>query len=124
MFNSELFISRLDILLGEDNNNLTNLLQALGLSPSKGTAWRKGQSPKVEYVGIIADHYNVSIDWLVGRSDKREPAQLDEDGFEKKFNSLSLDLQQKFLDFLEVAKDNPESAERFLSFAVQEIQSS
>lgn len=53
---------------------------------------------------------------------KKEPTP--ESGLAEKLQRLSPELFEKFSQFLELAIENPESAERFLSFAVQALQSS
>ena len=45
---------------------------ALGIAESQYQNYERGTNlPGVEYLWKLADHFNVSIDYLVGRSDER-----------------------------------------------------
>lgn len=87
-----MFIDRIDLLLSEKHTNLTNLLMEIGLSTSKGTAWRKGSIPNGVQLVLLADYFNVSIDWLMGRTDTRETATTNGNGFV----SEEIDLIRRF----------------------------
>ena len=47
------------------------LSELLGLSKNCINKYEKGESvPSVQALITIADHFNVSLDWLIGTSDK------------------------------------------------------
>lgn len=51
--------------------NNQQLCKLINTNPNKIYDWKIGKSrPSAEDVYIIADHLNVSIDYLVGRTDK------------------------------------------------------
>ena len=63
-------------LRGLKPNNVT---KALGLSSATATKWKNGSDPKADALVKIADYLDVSVDYLLGRSDdpnkKRLPHQ-------------------------------------------------
>lgn len=71
MLNKEIFGSRLRLLRQQHNLSTQKLADALGLR-SKGaiTQFEKGvTSPSVDTLIALADFFDVSLDYLVGRSD-------------------------------------------------------
>ena len=52
-----------------DNNNvkLTPLIKLLGISPGAIGNWKDGSTPNGETLVKIADYFNVSVDYLLGR---------------------------------------------------------
>ncbi len=69
------FFDILEKLCKQHNTNITNVLKEIGLSGSKGTAWRKGSIPKGKILIEIAKYFNVSVDYLLGYSPepKKDP---------------------------------------------------
>lgn len=57
---------RVSILASNKNISLKKLARELGLSESAIYQWRTS-SPKVETVAKVADYFNVSTDYLLGR---------------------------------------------------------
>lgn len=53
-------------LRGLKPNNVT---KALGLSSATATKWKNGSDPKADALIKIADYLDVSVDYLLGRSD-------------------------------------------------------
>lgn len=100
----------------------TALAEKLGYSRPTGTSWCNGATPRKPALRKIAEHFNVTVEELL--AEKKKPAPTDGDGLEMKLSSLSPGLLEKLDRFLELAKADPETAERFLSFAVQELESS
>ena len=75
-----MFHKNLDDLCKCNNISITKLLQVLNLSTSKGTAWKNGSTPNGETVAKIADYFNVSTDYLLGRTDCPNMLVYDESG--------------------------------------------
>ena len=48
----------------------------LGLSSAAATHWKNGKQPTAEILNKIADYFNVSVDYLLGRTDKKIPSIL------------------------------------------------
>lgn len=68
-----MFIDVLEKLCQENKTTVTQVLKALGLSTSKGTAWRNGSIPNGEILEKLADYFGVSIDYLMGRTPYMRP---------------------------------------------------
>lgn len=47
------------------------MIKLLNVSSGTIAGWEKGATPSVEYLIILSDRFNVSIDWLLGRSNIR-----------------------------------------------------
>ena len=125
---------RLSELLEEQHLKQIDLIQkaepllaerGMKLSPSKLSQYVSDtHGPDSDMIELLAEVLHVDVAWLLGLTDKRMPAPANGDGLEMKLSSLSPGLLEKFDRFLELAKADPETAERFLSFAVQELESS
>lgn len=59
-----MFYDQLEDLCKKNNLTVTTLLKNLGLSTSKGTAWKGGSIPKYDTLKLIADYFNVSVSYL------------------------------------------------------------
>lgn len=66
-----MFYNRLSNLCHENGTNVTQLLKELKLSTSKGTAWKNGSIPNGDILAKIADYFNVSTDYLLGKTEVR-----------------------------------------------------
>lgn len=69
-----MFLERLLLLCERDNTDISNVLRALKLSTSKGTAWRNGSIPNGEILLKLASYFQVSTDYLLGNTDNPRPA--------------------------------------------------
>lgn len=84
------FAERLDELMAEKKMNSLRLSKEIGGSDRVIGAWRKGEyEPKLERLIRLAEFFNVSLDYLAGRSEvremsiKKEPApEISENGQE------------------------------------------
>jgi len=65
------FSERLTELMFEDNNITTDKLgEKLGLRGSSIRIWRSGRSnPSLQYAILLAEYFNCSLDYLLGRID-------------------------------------------------------
>lgn len=67
-------IDRIDELISENSLTSKQLAHAIGVSPGNVTEWRKGRAtPSADVISKIADYFNVTADYLLGRSDQRYP---------------------------------------------------
>ncbi len=119
------FAERLDELMAEKKMNSLRLSKEIGGSDRVIGAWRKGEyEPKLESLIRLADFFNVSLDYLAGRSDvremsiKKEPApEISENGQEvlKIYNRLPEReqllllgrLQERYAPVLDTASAEP-----------------
>lgn len=96
-----------------ENGTKPNPLGAkLGLSSATISGWKKGSYPTALYLEKIADYFNCSIDYLLGKTDiKKEPTAQNEqpvsEELQKLINassSLSDEETTKVLEFVEFIK--------------------
>ena len=57
-----------------------NVTKELGIANSAPTKWRNGTIPTGETLCKLADYFEVSIDYLLGRSKIKKPIDIDELG--------------------------------------------
>lgn len=85
-------IDIIDDLLKQYGLTSKKLAQDIGISPGNVTDWRKGRAnPSAEVVAKLADYFNVSTDYLLGRSDVRNPGETfikNSDGLTKREKKL------------------------------------
>ena len=63
-------VDRLLKLMDERNLKPAQITRELGISGSSFTDWKKGKgSPSLDIILKFADYFNVSLDYLVGRTD-------------------------------------------------------
>jgi len=84
---------------------------------------QKNKIPE-ELQKILADELGVTVEWLNGAESAESPPPVG-DGLVDKISALaqSPGLLEELNRFLELAAEDPETARRFLAFAVQELQS-
>ena len=64
------FAERLNILINNEKTSKYKLAQKWHIDKSYITKWLKGENiPSINSLEIIADYFNVSIDYLLGRAD-------------------------------------------------------
>ena len=123
-----------DVLLylrKKERESQEDLARVLGLSKSTISMYENGQrKPSYEMLEAIADHYNVDMDFLTGKSDIERrssvapaPGSAAVEELREKIQSLSPDLRQQFVHFLALAASDPDRAARYLAFANQELES-
>ena len=59
-----MFYEKLYGLCVKKGTNVTEVLKALNLSTSKGTAWKNGATPNLETASKLAMHLGVSVDYF------------------------------------------------------------
>lgn len=69
-YNISLFLERYNSLLKENKTSHYSLCRKTGLNESSYYAWRNGSSPAINSLIIIAEYFEVSIDYLIGRCDE------------------------------------------------------
>lgn len=73
MFRQEIFCERLHSLRKAHNLTLEQLANELGLVKQTINNWEKGiRVPSLEASILLAQYFSVSLDYLVGLSDKKE----------------------------------------------------
>ena len=64
-----MFWNRFEGLCKENKCKPNNVMQALGLSAATATKWKNGSIPNGDALQKVADYFNVSTDYLLGRTD-------------------------------------------------------
>lgn len=67
------FFSRVQQLCSEKGVSITSVALELGFSRSTPTAWKKGNVPSADAIEKLADYFNVSADYLLGRTPYKRP---------------------------------------------------
>lgn len=66
---------RITALLRQNNMTQADLSRATGISTGLISQWKKRmQSPSTEKLKLIADHFNVTVDYLLGNEQKGKAA--------------------------------------------------
>lgn len=66
---STTFFIRLNDLIEKEGVHANRIAKICNFKNSNFSKWKKGTQPKPEILSALADHFNVSVDYLVGRSD-------------------------------------------------------
>ena len=65
-----LFVKRLRELMKEQNLNQVKLAEKIGLKQNTISAWLRGKKePCITSLWLLADYFEVDLDFLVGRKD-------------------------------------------------------
>lgn len=99
-----MFLERLLLLCAKNGTDISNVLRALGLSTSKGTAWRKGSIPNGEILLMLAEHFSTSTDYLLGNTDDPSPPGAEEKPTPVAESGLS-PLDERLNELLSVSSD-------------------
>lgn len=67
------FYDRLQACCKESNTTVTALLQTIGLSTSKGTAWKGGSVPRSDVLYKLAEVLQTTPAYLMGETDDPSP---------------------------------------------------
>lgn len=99
-------LSRIKELRTEQNLSLRELASQLGIAyTSLGKYERNEQQPSLETLEKIADHFHVSVDYLLGRSDNRSFNDLvfntDMDHLKQAFNSAPALVKSHFIGIID-----------------------
>lgn len=98
-----------------NNIQQKDLAEAIGIRPSALSDWKKGNyKPKVEIISRIADYFNVSTDYLLGRTDDPTPPQKRTEKPEEKKYVLSVASDGKAMSTLELNEDQLKELDRFM----------
>ena len=68
-----MFYEIVNNLCKERKTTITRMAEDIGLSNAAPTSWRKGSVPKLSTLEKIAEYFDVSVDYLRGKDDKKTP---------------------------------------------------
>lgn len=70
----DITVERVFALIEERGLRAIDVAKEIGLHKNNFTEWKKGRSkPSAEALAKLADYFDVSVDYLLGRSNLREP---------------------------------------------------
>lgn len=78
-----MFFKTLIQLCNKNNTTPNAVCLALGLSPAAATKWRSGAVPRETTLLKIANHFNVTVDYLLGKTDDPSPSNKESDSPER-----------------------------------------
>jgi len=116
-----MFLERLLSLCLQNKTDISNVLRALNLSTSKGTAWRKGSIPNGDILLKLAQYFNTTTDYLLGNTDdpipasRSSPASASENAVPFQLTEPARELLDIFLGLDETAQIGLLQYARFLS---------
>lgn len=67
-----MFWKKFDMLCRSINSTPTTVSKELGFSNATATKWKKGSTPNGATLQKIADYFNVTVDYLLGNSEREE----------------------------------------------------
>lgn len=91
-----MFWERFFGLCQEHNIHPTALAKKIGLSANSASKWKKGSIPESKTLQLIADFFDVSVDYLLGKT------------IEKKAVSASVNISNNLNIMIELFKQLPE----------------
>lgn len=68
-----MFYERFMVLCLEKNLSPTAAIQEIGLSTGNLKNWKNGRVPKPEVLNKIAEYFDVSLDYLLGKTNIKKP---------------------------------------------------
>lgn len=68
-----MFYEIVNNLCKERKTTITRMAEEIGFSNAAPTSWRKGSIPKSSTLEKIANYFNVSTDYLLGKEQKETP---------------------------------------------------
>lgn len=94
----DIFIKRLQMLLDENNMNQKELAHKVGVTEVTISRYMNGErKPRVEIINKIAEALNTTTDYLLGRSDIRNPYK-EEDEKLSDLDKFLLELKKKAIE--------------------------
>lgn len=77
----DIILNRILELIGERHGSIKELASVLNIAPNSITNWKNGHSKSyTKYLPQIAAYYDVSLDWLTGLSDIKNPPAVSDEG--------------------------------------------
>lgn len=91
-------------LCAEKNISPTKAAVEIGLSNAAPTGWKQGAVPRESALKRIADYFGVTVEYLKGETDIKNPAANDDNGMEKEvvrlFNRIPAESRKEAMNYL------------------------
>ena len=96
-----MFAKRLKVLRAEKDITQAEFAKIIGVAQQTVGSWEKGKStPSYELLNKIADYFNVSSDYLLGRESHNVSLSAEQKTILKDFDSLTIEARKAFLIML------------------------
>lgn len=120
------FNARIRELRVENKWSQSLLAQKAKVSQQTIAAWERGIKPNIDTLLLLADIFNVSVDYLLGRTNKKGIV-LSVDEIKKRYPELAEKLDALEIDFLNLEADVSEeqlikSAQQTLDRAIKKMK--
>lgn len=77
----DIILNRIFELIGKKHGAIKELATVLGISGNNISDWKSGRNKSYrQYLPQIATYYGVSLDWLTGLSDIKNPPVVSDEG--------------------------------------------
>ena len=97
-----MFAKRLRVLRSEKNITQAEFAKVIGVAQQTVGSWEKGNSaPNFEILSKIADYFNVSTDYLLGRETHNPSLSEEQKNLLKAFGELKKDAKNTVLTVLD-----------------------
>lgn len=94
-----MFFDKYKTLCKEKNKTPTGVAIDLGIGRSTVSYWKNGNIPKQSILIKIADYFDVSVDYLLGKTDiKKEPTTNNSDKLDSNLVSVLFQLSPELLE--------------------------
>ena len=100
-----MFIERFENLCRLNNTTISTVTKKLGYSLGTLSHWKKGGVPNGNIILQVADYFNVTTDYLLGKSDSMMPSNPNNEKY-KELNDLLSAKNGIYLRLAKSAKEN------------------
>ncbi len=98
-----MFWERFYNLCLQNGDKPNTVAKELGFSTAACTHWKEGAEPKSSVLIKIADYFDVSVDYLLGRTDDPQSHKIKNELIDT-VNQLTEDEAQKLLEYYQLLK--------------------
>lgn len=99
-----MFWQRFTELCIAQNKFPNNVASELGFSSAASTHWKQGSIPRATALKKIADYFGVTVEYLKGETDIKNPAANDDNGMEREvvrlFNRIPEESRKEAMNYL------------------------
>lgn len=110
-----MFWQRFVELCNSEKNSPNAVASKLGFSNASTTHWKQGAIPRDSSLSRIADYFGVTVEYLKGETDIKNPAAGDGSGMENElvrlFNLVPEEHRNEAIRYLRFLSDQPKSEE-------------
>lgn len=76
---NQIIVSRITELCKEKDVSVNRMLQETGQNKNVVDNLKKGSKPSIEKVSAIAEYFNVSVDYILGKTENKMPGVTEDD---------------------------------------------